>query len=109
MVITIGAHYINKRPTEEPWIKELKSTVELTQISSLHIVCMSLTARKRVSCAHKHVHVLRTKDGARVFIFVFSLVASLGKYALRIQNPYLVIDYSIENGIAVVYWRGGGW
>ena len=40
-------------------------------------------------------------------IFVFSLVASLGKYALRIQNPYLVIDCSIENDIAVVYWRGG--
>ena len=24
--------------------------------------------------------------------------ASLGKYALRIQNPYLFIDCSIENG-----------
>ena len=38
---------------------------------------------------------------------MFSLVASLGKYALRIKNPYLFINYSIENGIAVVYWRGG--
>ena len=37
---------------------------------------------------------------------MFSLVASLGKYALIIQNPYLFIDCSIENGIAVVYWRG---
>ena len=37
---------------------------------------------------------------------MFSLVASLGKYVLRIQNPYLVIDCSLENCIAVVYWRG---
>ena len=40
---------------------------------------------------------------------VFSLVALLGKYALRIQIPYLFIDCSIENGIAVVYWQGGKW
>ena len=38
---------------------------------------------------------------------MFSLVASLGKYALRIQNPYLFIDCSKEHDIAVVYWRGG--
>ena len=54
--------------------------------------------------------------GARVFmilamkvIFVLSLVASLGKCAFRIQNPYLFIDCSIENGIEVVYWRSGEW
>ena len=35
-----------------------------------------------------------------------SLVDSLGKYAFKIQNPYLFIDCSIENCIAVVYWRG---
>ena len=38
-------------------------------------------------------------------LLIFSLVASLGKYAFRIQNPYLFIDCSIENAIAVVYWR----
>ena len=36
-------------------------------------------------------------------IFVLSFVASLGKCAFRIQNPYLFIDCSIENGIEVVY------
>ena len=35
-----------------------------------------------------------------------SLMASLGKYALRIQNPYLFIDCSIENGIAVEVENG---
>ena len=40
---------------------------------------------------------------------MFSLVASLGKYALRMQIPYLFIDCNIENDIAVVYWRGGEW
>ena len=43
---------------------------------------------------------------ATKIIFVFSLVASLSKYAFRIQDPYLFIDCSIENSIAVVYWRG---
>ena len=38
---------------------------------------------------------------------VISLVASLGKCAFRIQNSYLFIDCSIENGIEVVYWRSG--
>ena len=43
-------------------------------------------------------------------ILVFSLVVSLGKYAFKIQNPYIsiyFIDCSIENGIGVVYWRSG--
>ena len=41
-------------------------------------------------------------------ILVFSFVASLGKYAFRIQNRYLFIDCSVENSIAVpVYWRSG--
>ena len=46
--------------------------------------------------------ILRTTEGAHVsivlamkVILVFSLVALLGKYALRIQNPYLFIDGSI--------------
>ena len=39
---------------------------------------------------------------------MLSLVALLDKYAFRMQNPYLFIDYSIE-GIAVAYWRGGEW
>ena len=75
----------------------------------------SLSARRCVSRAHKHVRVLRTKNGVCVSIilatkvtFMFSLVASLGKYAFRMQNPYLLIDCSIENSmIVVVYWRGG--
>ena len=64
---------------------------ELMQIAkySLCIVWTSPSARIHVSRAHKHVRILRTKDGARVFItyflaikviFVLSLVASLGKY-----------------------------
>ena len=40
-------------------------------------------------------------------IFILGLVASLGKCAFRIQNPYLFIDCSIESGIEVVYWRSG--
>ena len=32
-----------------------------------------------------------------------------GEYGFRIQNPHLFTDYSIENGIVVVYWRGGEW
>ena len=59
------------------------------------------------------MHVLRTKDAAHLFIFlaikvifVFSCVASFGKYAFRLQNPYLFIDCGIENGTVVVYWRG---
>ena len=50
-------------------------------------------------------------EGARVsivlatkVILVFSLVASLGKYRIRI---YVFIDCSIENGIGIVYWRSG--
>ena len=35
-------------------------------------------------------------------IFMCSIVASVGKYAFRKQNPYLFIDYSIENGNASV-------
>ena len=73
-------------------------------------------SQKTLSRAHKHMRVLRTKDGARVYyfqvmkvIFVFSLVASVGKYAFRKQNAYLFIDCSIENGIASVYWRGREW
>ena len=86
--------------------------VELTQVAkfSLHIVWTPPSARKRVLCAHKQVCVLRTKNGARVsiilatkVIFMYSLVALLAKYAFRIQNPYLFIDCSIENGIAVVH------
>ena len=42
-------------------------------------------------------------------IFVLGLVASLGKCAFRIQNPYLFIDCSIETGIKVVYWKIGEW
>ena len=28
---------------------------------------------------------------------------------LRIQNPYLFIDCSMENGAAVIYWKGREW
>ena len=38
-------------------------------------------------------------------IFVFSLVASLGKYAFIIQNPYQFIDCSKENGGILEKWR----
>ena len=69
--------------------------VELTQIAkcSLRIVWTSLSARKCIPLAHKHVRILRTKDGARVstilatkVIFMFSLVASHGKYVFRIEE-----------------------
>ena len=82
MVIIIIIYGCNKRgtyniiilisagPTEEPWIKEQKLMVELRQITkcSLCIVWTSPSARRRVLLAHKHVRVLRTKDGAHVFI-----------------------------------------
>ena len=71
-------------------------------------------ARRLVSHAFRHLCVLRTLEGACVSIVVvmkvilfFSLVALLDKYVFRIQNPYLFIDCSIENGIGVVYWRSG--
>jgi len=99
-------------------MRELKSMVELMQIVKCYlcIVCTLPSARRFISHAHKRMRVLRTKDGAHVSIIlatkvivVISLVASLGKYVFRIQNPYLFIDCSIENGIVVVYWRGGEW
>ena len=37
----------------------------------------------------------------------FRLVASLGKYAFRIQNACLFVDCSIENDINSIYWRSG--
>ena len=52
-----------------------------------------------------HVHVLRTRDDGYILL---SLVASLGKYAFRIQNAYQLIDCSKENGDAVVYTSGHG-
>ena len=70
-----------------------------------------------MSCAHRHVSALRTMKEACVsiilatrVIFIFSLMASLGMHAFRIQNPYQFNDCSIcyllivvyENGIAVV-------
>ena len=71
-------------------------------------------SRRLVSHAFRHLCILRTMEGASVsivlgmnVILVFSLVALLGKYAFKIQNPYLFIDCSIENGIGVVYWRSG--
>ena len=52
--------------------------VALTQIAkcSLRIVWTSLSARICVSHAHKHMHVLRTKDGARVSIILVNKVIS---------------------------------
>ena len=88
--------------------------VELTQITkcSLRIVWTSPSARRCISHAHfkdKGWSTCLHYFQAMKVIFVFSLVASVGKYAFRKQNPYLFIDCSIENGIAVVYWRGGEW
>jgi len=34
-------------------------------------------------------------------------VATLGKYAFRIQNACLFVDCSIENSINSIYWRSG--
>ena len=75
---------------------------------------MGTPARRLVSRAFRHLSILRTMEGACVSIVlatkvipVFSLVALLGKYAFRIQNSYLFIDCSIENGIGMVYWRSG--
>ena len=41
-------------------------------------------------------------------IFFLSLMASLGKYAFRIQNAYQFIDCSKENGVEVLYTSGHG-
>ena len=54
----------------------------------------------------EHVSSLSVIILATKVIFVFNLVAAL---AIRMQNPYLFIDCSIQNGIAVVYGRGGEW
>ena len=40
-------------------------------------------------------------------MLVFRLVATLGKYAFRIQNACLFFDCSIENSINSIYWRSG--
>ena len=85
-----------------------------SEVFSSHSLDVAFSQKTRIT-AHKHLHVLRTKDGARVsiilvtkVIFMFSRVASLGRYTFRIQNPYLFIDCSLENGIiVVVLWRGG--
>ena len=76
-------------------------------------LCVTFSQKTRITCPSTRARFedkgwstcLHYFLASRV-ILVFSVVASLGKYALRIQNPYLFIDY-IENGIAVVYWRGG--
>ena len=95
-------------------MKELKLIVGLTKIAkfSLRIVWMLPSSRRRISHAHTHVRVLRTTEVARVSIilatevlFTFILMASLGKYAFRIHNPYLFIDCTTETGIVEVYWR----
>ena len=56
----------------------------------------------------------RLKDRARAplfqrwkWILVFRLMATLGKYAFRIQNACLFVDCSIENVINSIYWRSG--
>ena len=84
----LECNYIDKRPSEEPWMNELKSVVELTQTVKcfLHKVCTSLSARKRVSRAHKHVRVLRTKDVARVSI----IFLCRGLYSCSASWPHLV-------------------
>ena len=51
----------------------------------------------------KHVFPLFTCDEDYI------RVQPCGKYVLRTQNLYLFIDCSIENGIVVIYWRGGEW
>ena len=53
---------------------------------SLFIVSTSLTARKRISRASKHVRVLRTKDGARVSI----IFLRRGLYSCSASWPHLV-------------------
>ena len=52
-------------------MREQKSMVELMQITkcSLRIVWTLPSARRCISRGHKHVHVLRTKDGAHVSLF----------------------------------------
>ena len=76
---------------------------------SLCIVWTSPSVRRCVSCGHKHVRIFKTYIQATKVIFVFSLVGSLGLYMFLKHNSYLFIDCSIENGFAVVYWRGGEW
>ena len=67
-----------------------------------------LSARRRISRAHRYMRILRTTEGAHVsivlvtkVILIFSVMASLAKYTFRIQNPSLFIECNIENGIAV--------
>ena len=73
--------------------------------------CTVPLTRRCVSHAQKYVCVLWTTKGACVSIvlvmkmlLVFRFVAS---FAFRIQNAYLFINCSIENGLAVLYWISG--
>ena len=93
---------------------DTESLLHQTYIRRIIFASTILPARRLLSRAYRHLRVLRTMEGVRVsivlatkVILIFSLVASLGKYVFRIQNPYLFIDSSIENSIAVVYWRSG--
>ena len=68
------------------------------------IMCLQTRARfedKGWSTCLYYIQVTKV-----ILVFVFSLVASL---TFIKHNPYLFIDCSIENGFAVVYWRGGEW
>ena len=75
----------------------------------VYILDVENIVRRHVSVANGYVCCLRTTEGAKVstvlgtkVILICSLVASLGKYAFRIQNPSLFIDCKIENSIVVV-------
>ena len=47
------------------------------------------------------VTIIRHCSSDKSYIVLFSLIASLGKCAFRIQNLYLLIVVHIENGVAV--------
>jgi len=97
-------------------MKELESMVRLTRIArfSLHSLKVAFSQETcRLSCVHKHVHMLKTMEGTHLHYSSnegyshFSLVVSLSKHAFRIQNLYLFINCNIENSIAIVYWKSG--
>ena len=81
-------------------------------LHGLYIDSTVISQETHIRCSYTHALF---KDNKRSTCLYCSrdedshvrLVASLGKYAFRKLNAYLFIDCSIENGLAVVYWRSG--
>ena len=80
-----------------------------SEVFSPYCLDVTFSKKTRSTCPSTHVrfedkgwHTCLHYYLAIKVILMFSSVASLGTYAFRIQSPYLFIDCSLENSIAVV-------